>query len=416
MKSRTGRTIIAGVAAVAWWTGFPPAEAGVPDRDVQRITEAAPSKATARPKRPRRLLVFNLCKGFRHKSIPWGAKALEIMGRKTGAYETVSSKDISMFEPDSLRRFDAVCMNNTTRELFGNSPEAERLKKSLLDFVKSGKGIVGVHAATDCFYKWPEYGEMMGGYFWGHPWGAGSTVTIKIDEPGHPLSAAFGGEGFQIKEEIYQFKDPYSRERLRVLLTIDLEKTAKKKGMRRKDNDYAVTWIRNYGKGRVFYCSLGHNNHIFWHPAILRHYLDGIQFAMGDLQADATPSAAAGGGAVSTSAGDTGAGALKKLTGTWKGRVDKGATGHQLTITADRIVGTIRGRRSLGEGSFKLDPSTKPWRMDATGTEGSHKGDTFLGICSVQGDTLRWCVGSAKARPGEFATGGGNFLLVLKRR
>jgi len=414
MKSRTARIIMAGLMAVAWWTGPGPAEAGVPDRDVQRITEAAPSKATARPKRPRRLLVFNLCKGFRHKSIPWGAKALEIMGRKTGAYETVSSKDISMFEPDSLRRFDAVCMNNTTRELFGNSPEAERLKKSLLEFVRGGKGIVGVHAATDAFYKWPEYGEMMGGYFWGHPWGSRDTVTIKIDEPDHPRCAAFEGKGFEITEEMYQFKDPYSRERLRVLMTIDLEKT-RKKGGKRKDNDYAVSWVRSYGKGRVFYCSLGHNNHIFWHPAILRHYLDGIQFAMGDLQADATPSAAAG-GAASTSAAGAGAGTLKKLIGTWKGRVDKGATGHHLTITADRIVGTIDGRRSLGEGSFKLDPTTKPWRMDATGTKGSHKGDTFLGICSVQGDTLKWCVGSADERPTEFATADGNFLLVLKRR
>ena len=252
---------------------------------------------------------------------------------------------------------------------------------------------------------------MMGGYFWGHPWRSRDTVTIKIDEPGHPLSAAFEGKGFEIKEEIYQFKDPYSRERLRVLLTIDLDKTPKKKGMKRKDNDYAVTWIRNYGKGRVFYCSFGHNNHIFWHPAILRHYLDGIQFALGDLEADATPS----GAAASSGAGGAG-GALKKVMGSWKGGVQNGASGHQLKITADRIIGTIDGRRSLGEGSFKLDASTKPWRMDATGTKGPHKGDTFLGICSVQGDTLKWCVGSADERPTEFATADGNFLLVLKRR
>ena len=412
MKSRTACSIIAGVAAVAWWTGPRPAEAGVPDRDVQRITEAAPSKATARPKRARRLLVFNLCKGFRHKSIPWGAKAVEIIGRKTGAYETVMSTDVSVFEPASLRRFDAICMNNTSGTLFND----ERLKKSLLDFVKSGKGIIGIHAATDCFKNWADYGEMMGGYFWGHPWGARDTVTIKIDEPDHPLSAAFGGEGFEIKEEMYQFKDPYSREKLRVLLTIDLDKTAKRKGMKRKDNDYAVTWIRDYGKGRVFFCSLGHNNDIFWHPAILRHYLDGIQFALGDLEADATPSASARGGAASTSAAGGAAGALKKVMGSWKGGVQNGASGHQLKITADRIIGTIDGRRSLGEGSFKLDASTKPWRMDATGTKGPHKGDTFLGICSVQGDTLKWCVGSADERPTEFTTADGNFLLVLKRR
>jgi len=296
------RTVAVGWMALAPLWGGPPASAGVPDRDVQKITDAMPKKATARPARPRKLLVFNLCRGFRHGSIPWGAKALEIMGRTTGAFETVESSDPSVFGPASLGRFDAVCMNNTTGELF-DDPE---LKKSLLDFVRGGKGIIGIHAATDCFYKWAEYGEMMGGYFWGHPWGAGDTVTIKIDEPEHLLCAAFEGKGFQIREEMYQFKDPYSREKLKVLVTIDLDKSPKKRGMRRKDNDYAVSWVRSYGKGRVFYCSFGHNNHIFWHPAILRHYLDGIQFAMGDL----------GPGAAS---GD----AVDPFMGEWKGTIKK---------------------------------------------------------------------------------------------
>ncbi len=242
-----------------------------------------------RPKRRRRLLVFNLCRGFRHKLIAWAAKAMEVIGAKSGAFETVMSTDPAVFAPESLRQFDAICMNNTTRELFDKAPNQDELKKSLMDFVRGGKGIVGIHAATDCFYKWPEYGEMMGGYFWGHPWGAGDTVTIKIDEPDHPLCAAFKGQGFEIKEEIYQIKDPYSRENLRVLLSLDTEKTnMKKRGIKRKDGDFAVSWLREWGEGRVFYCSLGHNNPIFWRPAILQHYLDGIQYAMGDLEADAT--------------------------------------------------------------------------------------------------------------------------------
>jgi len=288
MKRLAVRTIITSLTALLCVATLRPAEAGVPDRDVQRITDAVPSKATVQPKRPRKLLVFNLCKGFRHKSIPWGAKAFEIMGRKTGAYETVASSDISVFEPGSLRQFDAVCFNNTTRELFTE----ERLKESLLDFVRGGKGIVGVHAATDCFYKWPEFGEMMGGYFDGHPWH--EKVGIKLDEPGHPLCAVFEGKGFEIKDEIYQIKAPYSRDKLRVLLSLDTDKTnMKKKGIKRTDNDFAVSWIRSYGKGRVFYCSLGHRNEIFWNPLVLRYYLDGIQFAMGDLEADAISSTAA---------------------------------------------------------------------------------------------------------------------------
>ncbi|MHC5057744.1 MAG: ThuA domain-containing protein [Planctomycetota bacterium] len=407
MKRFVERAVAAGLASFLVWTSTSRAGASVPDRDVQRITEAAPARATARPKRRRRMLVFNLCRGFRHKSIPWAAKAMEILGQKSGAFETVMSTDPAVFAPESLRQFDAVCMNNTTRELFDKAPNKEELKRSLMDFVRGGKGIVGIHAATDCFYKWPEYGEMMGGYFSGHPWRAGDTVTIKIDEPDHPLNAGFKGQGFEIKEEMYQFKEPYSREQLRVILSIDTEKTNMKKGIKRKDGDFAVSWLRDWGQGRVFYCSLGHNNPIFWHPAILQHYLDGIQYAMGDLEADARPSAAAG----------KSAGGAKQIEGVWKGRVENGASGHELTITADRIAGRKDGRRDLGEGSYKLDTTATPWTLDATGTKGQHKDEDFLGICSVNGDVLRWCVtGRGGKRPSEFSTGGGRFLLVLKRQ
>ena len=255
---------------------------------IEKMKAAAPGKATVKPKKPRKLLVFNLCKGFRHSSIECGAKALEILGRKTGAYETVVSEDVSMFAPEKLRQFDAVCFNNTTGELFDDPA----LKKSLLEFVKGGKGIVGVHAATDCFYKWAEFGEMMGGYFHGHPWGANDTVTLKIEEPDHPLCAPFEGKTFVVTDEIYQFREPYSREKLRVLLSLDTSKTDMKKGgIKRTDGDFAVSWVRQYGKGRVFYCSLGHREDIFWNPTVLRYYLAGIQYAFGDFKADAAPSA-----------------------------------------------------------------------------------------------------------------------------
>ena len=266
---------------------------------------AMPDKARVRPAKPRKLLVFTLCHGFVHSSIPYAANALETLGRRTGAFSAVVSDDIAVFEPDRLQSFDAVCMDNTTLRSFlpanfKQLPEAEkkaaqesdvRRKKSLLDFVRGGKGLVGIHAATDCFYNWPEYGDMIGGFFWGHPWH--EDVGVKLDDPSHPLCAAFKGRDFTIKDEIYQFKDPYSRKTLRVLLSLDTAKTNMDKGERihRKDGDFAVSWIRSYGKGRVFYCSLGHRHEIFWNPTILRHYLDGIQFALGDLPADTTPSA-----------------------------------------------------------------------------------------------------------------------------
>jgi type 1 glutamine amidotransferase len=162
------------------------------------------------------------------------------------------------------------------------------LRENLMSFVKGGGGFVGIHAATDTFYDWPEYGEMINGYFDGHPWSANKRVSIYV-EPGqelHPLAAMFGGERLDFKEEIYQFKAPYDSTKVHMLLRLDPEKSAKVGGMKRTDNDYGVAWARSWGKGRVFYSSIGHNHDMFWHPKVLRHYLAGIQWAMGDFKVD----------------------------------------------------------------------------------------------------------------------------------
>jgi type 1 glutamine amidotransferase len=255
----------------------------VSEQDVQKIEAAMPTKALAVPKQPRKLLVFNLCKGFKHGSIPHWDKALEIMGRKTGAFQTVVSSDMAMFKAENLSKFDAVCLNNTTKLGF----EGLALRKSLMDFIKGGKGIIGIHAATDNFYKWPEAAKMMGGQFCGHPWGGGGTWAVKIDDPGHPLMASYKGKGFKVKDEIYRTKPPlYSRDKQRVLMSLDMsdEATGKKAGP--EDTDIGISWVKSYGKGRLFYCSLGHNNHLTWDPALLGHYLAGIQFALGDFPVD----------------------------------------------------------------------------------------------------------------------------------
>ncbi len=268
----------------------------VPPEVVQRMEAAAPETATARPAAPRRLLVYTRCLGYRHSSIPYAARAIQVLGEKTGAFSTVISADDSMFEPQALAQFDAVCMDNTTGELFlpddqpATVERAERLRKSLAEFVAGGKGLVGIHAATDCSYKWPAYGQMLGGYFSYHPWN--EEVAVKVEEPENILCDAFGGRDFRIADEIYQFKEPYSRRDLRVLLSLDTAGTdMTKEGIARTDDDFAVSWVKGYGKGRVFYFSLGHREEVFWTPSVLRHYLDGIQFALGDLPADTTPSA-----------------------------------------------------------------------------------------------------------------------------
>jgi len=256
--------------------------------DLEKIEAALPAKATAAPKSTRKILVFWRCEGFFHGSgIAAGNKAIELMGQKTGAYTVDISREYDVFEADNLKKYDVVVFNNTTK-----TELSETYKQNLLAFVRSAKGIVGIHAATDNFYDWDEGAKMMGGLFCCHPWKAAGTWAFKIDEPNHTLTKAFAGKGFKLQDEIYQFKDPYTRADRRVLLSLDLTDEATGNveiKAPREDKDYAVSWLKTEGKGRVFYCSLGHAGNVFQEPAILQFYLDGIQYALGDLDADASP-------------------------------------------------------------------------------------------------------------------------------
>ena len=257
----------------------------IPADKIEKVAAALPDAACVKPAAPRKVLVFTLTKGFRHGSIPLAAKAVEMMGEKTGAYTTVVSDDLEMLRPENLSKFDVFCSDQCT----GNLTTDETLKQSLLDFVRGGKGWVGIHAATDVGgWKFPGYHEMIGGVFAGHPF---RRISVKLDDPSSPLDAMFDGKGFGISDEIYTFRDPYSRDKLHILLSIDWQNSNIQKGGNRDDNDYALSWIREYGKGRVFYCAFGHDDPIWWNPQILQHYLAGIQYAAGDLKADATPSA-----------------------------------------------------------------------------------------------------------------------------
>ncbi len=256
---------------------------------IERIEAAAPAEAVAKPRAARRILVFWRCEGFFHgDGIAGGNHALAHMGRRTGAYTADFSDDYSVFDPDQLAKYDAIVLNNTTQL---KMPDAVK-KQALLDFVQKGKGIVGIHAATDCFYDWPEAAAMLGGLFDGHPWGAGGTWAFKIEEPTHTLNRAWGGKGFKLQDEIYQFKAPYTRADRRVLVSLDLSDPATaavKDGVKRTDGDFAVAWVKKHGQGRVFYCSLGHAANVFQDAGVLRFCLDGIQYALGDLEADASP-------------------------------------------------------------------------------------------------------------------------------
>lgn len=279
--------VFVGMLAASEGNKFQPVD--VPQADLDKITSAMPEKPSAKPMKKRKVLVFWRCEGFPHKSISWGNKCFEIMGNKTGAFDVELSDEMSVFNAEKLKEFDAVLFNNTTGLKF----EDENSRKALMDFIKGGKGIIGIHAATDNFPTWPEGQEMMGGKFAGHPWGGGGTWAMSLEDAAHPLNKGFDGKGFKVKDEIYQIMGPYDREKQRILIKLDLEdqKTAEAaQKAKREDKDFAVAWIKRCGEGRVFYCSLGHNNEIFWTTSILQHYLDGIQYAMGDYKVDDSPS------------------------------------------------------------------------------------------------------------------------------
>ncbi len=265
-----------------------------------KIKAALPEKPTAAPKKPRKILVFWLCEGFIHTSIPYGNFMLQQLGEKTGAFQADLADGYSVFTPENLAQYDLILFNNTTRLTFPN--EAHR--KAIMDFVSSGKGIAGIHAASDNFANWPEALEMIGGIFNGHPWGGGGTWAFKLNDAENPINAAFEGKGFWHTDEIYQYKpDSYvGDDNLRVLVSLDMAQSKNisvllksKKGAASEEEAKArkvpVSWIREYNGGRVFYSNLGHRNDTNWQPAILQHYLDGIQYALGDLEADATPTA-----------------------------------------------------------------------------------------------------------------------------
>lgn len=272
-----------------------------PPGSLEKISAALPEKPYAKPKKTRTLLIFSKTNGFRHASIATGKLAFTEMGKKTGAFNTVISDDLANFEIDALKKFDAVCFLSTTMNVFSpNAAEFKamseadqktaterelRIKANLMNFVKSGRGFIGIHAATDTFYDWPEYGKMINGCFDGHPWGAQTMVSIKV-EPGqekHPLVAMFNGENVEFPEEIYQLKEPYNSKSVHMLLRLDTEKSDMKvNGINRTDKDFGVAWARHWEKGRVFYCSLGHNHEIYWNAKVLGHYLAGTQWALGD--------------------------------------------------------------------------------------------------------------------------------------
>jgi type 1 glutamine amidotransferase len=373
--------------------------------DVENMMAALPDKAPAKPKQPRKVLVLAKAAGFVHSSIPLAAKTVEAIGVKTGAWATTITYDPADISAQNLKQYDLLFLDNTTGAFLDDpkdSSSGEARKKALLEFVRSGKGLAGIHAAGDSYHEqsrpgrseavtpavnpgnrgggartllasqmlaagdkngdqklsrdelnaladlwfdkldtekagkviqqdfvarfnsvlppmptggrggaggagrgaqqgrdtqvgtWPEFNKLIGGFFKYH-WGDPQLITTKIDDPKSPITAMFHGQEFEIHDETYTFgMDTWSRKNLHILTSIDYDKMSDtdkaKEDYPRADHDYGLSWIRREGKGRVFYEAHGHNERVYAIKPMLEHVLAGVQYALGDLKADDSPS------------------------------------------------------------------------------------------------------------------------------
>ena len=348
--------------------------------DLRQMLAAVPEKAPATPAQPRRVLVLGRAAGFVHSSIPLAARTVEALGANTGSWTTTITFNPADINTANLANYDLVFLASTTGSFLDDPTDAaatDARKKALLDFVRGGKGLAGVHAATDSYHGggnrgggagaagapgaaapgqpaagagraagagapaaapaaaaagggrggqtveacnfapgsttpgnaggaplWPEFNVMIGGYFKWH-WNMPTHVYLKVDEPAHPLNAPFVTTNAQgvvtprsisVLDEVYTFNETsFSRKRSRVLTSIDYSKMplcvrAQEPAPQRTDHDYALSYIQKEGNGRVFVLVLGHDEGIYKIRPILEHMLAGIQYAIGDLKADDSPS------------------------------------------------------------------------------------------------------------------------------
>ena len=219
-----------------------------------------------------RVLYVTHSVGFKHDVVPESEKVLTDLGRRHGFAVTIE-RDASRITAETLRPYGAV-MFYTTGEL----PWSDEQKADFMTWLKSGRGFVGVHSATDTFYEWPEYGRMIGGYFDEHPWH--EEVTLKVEDRTFPATRHLGPT-WTVTDEIYQFRN-YSRANTHVLLSLDTRSVdLTKKGVKRTDGDFAIAWHHPWGQGRVFYTALGHRPEVWQSDAYQKHLVGGLQWALG---------------------------------------------------------------------------------------------------------------------------------------
>ncbi|WP_351222873.1 ThuA domain-containing protein [Streptomyces sp. NPDC002133] len=223
----------------------------------------------------KRVLVFSKTAGFRHDSIPTGVAALKELG--AGSNITVdATEEAGQFTTNNLARYDAVVFLSTT----GDVLNAEQ-QKAFENYVATGGGYMGVHAAADTEYDWGFYGGLVGAYFHSHP--QIQKATVRVEDHDHPATSHLES-AWERTDEWYNYRTN-PRGQARILATLD-ETTYQGGNMK---GDHPIAWCQTYQGGRAFYTGGGHTKESYAEPAFRQHLLGGLRYTSGQVNADCKP-------------------------------------------------------------------------------------------------------------------------------
>lgn len=261
---------------------------------------AAVAQGLVPPPLPKKrvLAIGDVHTGYQHDSVSHALATIERLGRESGLFVTYIRTDTQLITKDKIYGLGKYAappvgtrgVNSKNLDAFdaiffyglGEEELSEKQKTDLLSFVHDdGKGFVGAHSAIDAFFSWPQYGEMLGGYFDNHPWGV-FDAPIVVERPEFPGMKDFPHE-FVTRDEIYvPANSPYSRDKVDVLARMDASKVdLKVKDLHRTDGDFPVAWVKKYGKGNVFYSTFGHPDEAWDNKGVQTMYLEAIKWALG---------------------------------------------------------------------------------------------------------------------------------------
>jgi type 1 glutamine amidotransferase len=246
---------------------------------------------TPQPTRKRVLAWADTTTAYQHDSISHALATIERLGRESGAFDTYIRTDSQLITKQpiaaparntrNLNYFDAIFFIGTGDNL---NPQQ---KRDLLSFIHDdGKGFVGAHTGDDAFFEWPEFAEMIGGWFDNHPWGQFDAPNI-VEDPSFPAMKGFPLR-FTIHDEIYEHKN-FDRAKVRVLASLDSSKLDyTQPNIHRADHDFPVAWAKMYGKGRVFYSTFGHSDEAWDNLMVQKMYLEAVRWALRETGDDVT--------------------------------------------------------------------------------------------------------------------------------